>query len=91
MTNQPNKIEEATTEWWGQKCPDYEKGCPICDAWKEYETLQEKIRILDEAVDNALGEVIPPGNVWTDNEPDWQTNAYLILRDAQENLFKLEK
>lgn len=30
-------VEQAITEWWGPRCPDYEKGCPVCDAWTEYD------------------------------------------------------
>jgi len=22
---------------WGERCPDDEPGCPICDAWREFD------------------------------------------------------
>ena len=34
-----NLVEEAITAHWGEKCDDYEQGCPVCDAWREYENL----------------------------------------------------
>ena len=34
-----NLVEEALTEHWGPKCSDYEEGCPVCDAWRQYENL----------------------------------------------------
>lgn len=33
------KIEEAITEWFGERCPDTYPGCPCCDAWAEYDAL----------------------------------------------------
>ena len=34
-----NLVEEALTQHWGKPCTDYEQGCPVCDAWREYENL----------------------------------------------------
>ena len=34
-----NLVEEALTEQWGEKCPEYEQGCVVCQAWREYENL----------------------------------------------------
>lgn len=34
-----NLVEQAIAEHWGEKCDDYEQGCPVCDAWHEYENL----------------------------------------------------
>ena len=34
-----NLVEQAITEHWGPPCPEYERGCPVCDAWREYEDL----------------------------------------------------
>ena len=33
------QIEEAIVEHWGARCPDSEPGCPICDAWAEFDAL----------------------------------------------------
>lgn len=32
-----NKVEEAITAHWGERCPDHEPGCPTCDTWAEYD------------------------------------------------------
>lgn len=32
-------IKEAITEHWGERCADHEPGCPVCDAWAEYDVL----------------------------------------------------
>ena len=34
-----NLVEQAITEHWGEKCPEYEQGCVVCQAWREYENL----------------------------------------------------
>jgi len=34
-----NKVEEAIEQWWGERCPEHEEGCPVCDAWREYDSL----------------------------------------------------
>lgn len=32
-------IEEAITGWYGRRCAEAEPGCPICDAWAEFDAL----------------------------------------------------
>ena len=34
-----NLVEEAITGHWGERCDEYEQGCPVCDAWHEYDNL----------------------------------------------------
>jgi hypothetical protein len=34
-----SKIEEAVEFYWGERCPDHEAECVICQAWKEYDDL----------------------------------------------------
>ena len=34
-----NLIEEALTEYFGERCPDYHKECVCCKAWKEYDLM----------------------------------------------------
>ena len=34
------KIEDALIDYYGEKCPDYEKGCIICEVWKGWEELK---------------------------------------------------
>lgn len=44
-----NKVQEAMTSYWGERCSDHEGTCPTCQAWGEYDNLRG-----DE---NALWEV----------------------------------
>jgi hypothetical protein len=37
--NEMTKIEEAITAYWGEKCAEYEEGCPVCEAWAEYKPM----------------------------------------------------
>ena len=39
--NEPNNnpIHEAVQFYWGERCPEHEDGCPICEAWKQYDQL----------------------------------------------------
>lgn len=34
-----SRVEEAITEYYGDRCPDTEPGCVICDVWAEYDAL----------------------------------------------------
>ena len=34
-----NPVEEAIEQYWGERCPDHEEGCIICDAWQAYDML----------------------------------------------------
>jgi len=34
-----NLVEQALTEHWGEKCPEFESGCIVCQVWREYENL----------------------------------------------------
>jgi len=36
--------EEAMIQYWGEKCPDYDRLCPTCKAWKEFESSGEIIK-----------------------------------------------
>lgn len=33
-------IEEAITEHWGKRCPDFDPNCHCCKAWAEYDRLR---------------------------------------------------
>ncbi len=47
-----NLVEQAITEHWGEKCDSYERGCPVCDAWREYEDLVVYGEILKKEESN---------------------------------------
>jgi hypothetical protein len=27
-------------DWWGERCPEYEPGCPCCEAWKIFDATK---------------------------------------------------
>lgn len=45
-----NKIEEAITQWWGERCPETFPGCPCCDAWIEYDAMMKREPIIERLV-----------------------------------------
>jgi hypothetical protein len=44
-------IETAITEFFGERCDDYEKHCICCKAWQEYDIICLALRIV--AVETA--------------------------------------
>jgi hypothetical protein len=44
-----NPIKRAMLEYWGERCDDYEEGCPVCEAWREYDNL-----VMDNKLSNKL-------------------------------------
>lgn len=54
--NTMNLVEQAITEHWGERCDGYEQGCPVCDAWREYDNLVIYGETLNKVsqVDNNL-------------------------------------
>jgi len=41
----PNVMSVMMRKWvednWGERCPEYQEGCAICEAWKAYDYLFE--------------------------------------------------
>ena len=88
-----NLVEQTLTEQWGEKCPEYEQGCVVCQAWREYENLVtygesltpnpmlEIIRNappLDPAIRDAIGKMITTKKV----EPEYtETRHYILLKN----------
>ena len=74
-----NRIEEALTAHWGDRCDDYEQGCPVCDAWREYDNLMTDRKVtnnlfleemvlrnappLDPAIRMAISKLIVEGKI----------------------------
>jgi hypothetical protein len=56
-----NLIEEALTGHWGPKCSEYEQGCVVCDAWREYENLATYGETLTKEAQKAFTEVNKDG------------------------------
>jgi hypothetical protein len=57
-----NLVEEALTGHWGPKCSEYEEGCIVCDAWREYENLATYGETLKKAFTevNKDGKFVAP-------------------------------
>jgi len=37
-----NPVHEAMLFYWGERCPEHEDGCPVCDAWELYDNMVDK-------------------------------------------------
>ena len=44
-----NRIKRAMLEYWGERCEDYEEGCVVCEAWRDYDNL-----VMDNKIANNL-------------------------------------
>lgn len=51
------KIDEAITNWFGERCPDAVAGCPCCDAWAELDALLAEHEVLLKKRDALVAEV----------------------------------
>ena len=74
-----NLIEQAIEEYWGARCDDYEEGCVVCEAWRDYDNLlmdnklannlflQEMVLRnappIDPAIRNAISKLIVEGRI----------------------------
>ena len=43
-----NLIEQAIEGHWGERCAEHQDGCPVCDAWREYDNLVMDNKIANE-------------------------------------------
>lgn len=43
-----NLVEQAITGHWGERCAEHQDGCPVCDAWREYDNLVTDNRVLNQ-------------------------------------------
>ena len=61
-----NPIKRAMLEYWGERCDDYEEGCAVCDAWREYDNLVMDNKVANEIAQKAFtdvnkdGKFVPP-------------------------------
>ena len=67
-----NLIEEALTGHWGPKCSEYEGGCIVCDAWREYDNL---------VMDNKMAQ-----KAFTEVNKDGKFVAPISLQRAEESI-----
>ena len=56
-----NLIEEAITAHWGFKCSEYEQGCVVCEAWRDYDNLVMDNKVANEIAQKAFTEVNKDG------------------------------
>ena len=46
-------VKAHITEYWGEKCPDFEPECVVCQAWKAYETSPLMLAVyMDDAAEH---------------------------------------
>lgn len=45
---------EDITEYWGERCPDFEPDCACCMAWKMFDEYEEMRLERDRAVEVAF-------------------------------------
>jgi hypothetical protein len=61
-----NLIEQAIESYWGERCSDYEEGCVVCEAWRDYDNLVMDNKLANEIAQKAFtdvnkdGKFIPP-------------------------------
>ena len=59
-----NLIEQAIEGYWGERCSDYEEGCVVCDAWREYENLLMDIKV-EASIRKAVGKLMEEKDICT--------------------------
>jgi hypothetical protein len=45
-------IEKATTEEVGQRCPDYEPYCVVCEAWLHFDGVKRTVHSYIDTLEN---------------------------------------
>jgi len=35
------RVEEAITEYWGPRCPDFDPECRVCRTWVRFDVLKK--------------------------------------------------
>lgn len=48
-------VAEAVAEHWGERCPDFEPGCPCCRAWAEFDQIERQAAALREIAEENIG------------------------------------
>ena len=68
-----NLVEEAVTEYFGERCPEYEPGCACCEGWKQYDVMRKQYDVMRAY---ALGVL------WTKEELSKLKNHALPMGDG---------
>ena len=45
-------IAEALRNWWGERCAEFEAGCPNCAAWEQYDYLKGVVHLKANSVES---------------------------------------
>jgi hypothetical protein len=55
-------LEEAVKEYYGERCPDHNPGCIVCQAWAEFDEIkrtQQKKFVFDPKTSHGVKFVAP--------------------------------
>lgn len=50
-----DKIIEAVRDYWGERCPDYDPTCFVCQAWNEVDTMSKETLLKNLSTKIASG------------------------------------
>jgi len=70
-----NLIEQAIEEYWGARCDDYEEGCAVCDAWRDYDNLVAQKAFTDVPKDTQFVAPISLTKVQKPTLAEWMAWA----------------
>ena len=51
-----NLVEDAITEYLGERCDEYFDQCVVCQAWKQYDTLCDAFRLLTDGTAEEINQ-----------------------------------
>jgi|APGre2960657404_1045060.scaffolds.fasta_scaffold252348_1 hypothetical protein len=88
-----NLVEEAITGHWGERCPEHEAGCPVCDAWRQYDILMAGKELWDETPAEPTYERENRRELLKlifEREQDSDMKAFAILADQLPTFDQLE-
>ena len=51
-------MKSFMVKFWGERCPDFEAGCGLCQAWKAYDTIFEFAEEDDEIEVSDLSSIL---------------------------------
>ena len=57
-----DKLKEAVEAHWGERCDEAAEGCPICDAWAEYDGVMLRLEEADSLKDAAQNVLANSGS-----------------------------
>lgn len=60
MSDRTDQIKEAITAHWGERCKEHETGCPVCDAWAEFDRQEAERDGWQKAFGTVLSAVPLP-------------------------------